>query len=188
MLPHLSFSLQGIYSYLPDRYLSKPLLIRLGDGIERERFPLLTKARVLNDSLAILMPIEYHRHFGFDFQRLVKPEVYVESAAAAPVAAVAAGGGGGDSGDDAAATAGTTNSAAPPSSSSSFSPPPYDPPFQEKAPQALWRGVTTGGYVWDPLVHDPENHRRALIQTWGGDVSPKVDVAFTGWCQGAQDL
>lgn len=157
----------------------------MGDGIEPAPFPILTKARVINDSLAMLMPIEYHRHFGFDFQRLVKPEVYGNSSAPAAPLAVAAGG-------VAAATAGTasgtTDFGAPPSSSSSSSPLPFDPPFHEKAPQALWRGVSTGGFVWDPSIPDPENHRRALIENWGGGVSPKVDVAFTGWCQGAHDL
>ena len=190
----------------------------MGDGIEPAPFPVLTKARIINDSMAILMPIEYERHFGYDFHRLVEPEVFGESSSTAAEAAAV---GGADTGSDATisdataggvAAAGTgvadvgeggataanagaaTASYAPPfrssssSSSSSSSPPPFDPPFREKAPQAMWRGVTTGGYVWDPLIQDEDNHRRALIENWGGDVSPKVDVAFTGWCQGAQDL
>jgi len=210
MLPHLSFSLQGIYDLLPDRYLSKPLLIRMGDGVEPAPFPLLSKARVINDSLAVLMPIEYHRHFGFDFQRLLKPEVFGESSSMAAAAVAVAGGGGGgaaalaataavvgggasDTAGDSvdAATSGAaaaSAAAAPPLPSSPSSPPPFDPPFQEKAPQALWRGASTGGFVWDPLIPDVENHRRLLIENWGGDVSPKVDVAFTGWCQGAEAL
>jgi len=221
VIPHLSFSLRGIYALLPPRYLSKPLLIRMGDGIDPAPFPVLTKARVINDSMAILMPIEYERHFGYDFHRLVEPEEFGESSLTAAEAKavgaadtggaatssyatggwVAATGSGVADVDEAATNVGaatssntlsfSSSSSSSPVSSSSFSsssPPPFDPPFREKAPQAIWRGVTTGGYVWDPLIHDKDNHRKALIDTWGGDVSPKVDVAFTGWCQGAQDL
>ncbi|KAM3568495.1 hypothetical protein VYU27_009380 [Nannochloropsis oceanica] len=171
--------------------------------------------------MAILMPIEYERHFGYDFHRLVEPEEFGESSLTAAEAKavgaadtggaatssyatggwVAATGSGVADVDEAATNVGaatssntlsfSSSSSSSPVSSSSFSsssPPPFDPPFREKAPQAIWRGVTTGGYVWDPLIHDKDNHRKALIDTWGGDVSPKVDVAFTGWCQGAQDF
>ena len=67
-------------------------------------------------------------------------------------------------------------------------PPLIDIPFSEKVPQAVWRGVTTGSYNWNPLVADPVNYRRVLVETWGADISPKVDVGFNKLLQGAEEL
>lgn len=130
-----------MYDLLPDRYRHMPVLVRLGDDITPAPYPLLSKARVNGDTNTILMPIEYHRHFNFDFMRLINNI-----------------------------------------------PPIIDIPFSEKKPQAVWRGVTTGSDNWDPLVGDTENYRRVLVETWGLDVSAKVDVGFNKLLQGAEEL